>query len=131
MNKYKKQIKLNGEDLGYCFGDVWALYKSLHLASLERSTQATYESRGAFFVPLMSFRMVELTANLLDRFMEDHKREAIKNKSKRHNFNGDLKNLKAILNWYRENYDAMFINPILKRHKQAGIIKKVPKKIRK
>ena len=127
----RPSVKLNGEDLGYRFRDVWGLYKSLHLPSLERSSQAVYLSRESFFRPLMDFRMTELTAALLDRFMADHKREAVKTRSRRQNFDGDLKYLKALLNWYRENYDAMFMNPVLKRHRQAGLIRKVPKKSKK
>ena len=32
--------------------------------------------------------------------------------------------MKAILNWYRENYDVMFVVPVLKRHFVAGVIVK-------
>ncbi len=52
-------------------------------------------------------------------------------KSRRFNFDNDLKNLKAILNWYRENYDEQFVNPILKRHKSEGFINKISKKKKK
>ena len=45
---------------------------------------------------------------------------------RRYTFDDDLKVLKAILNWYRQNYDPLFMNPVLPRHKTAGIIK--PKK---
>lgn len=128
----KTLAKPNGEDLGYRFRDVWELYRRLRLPSLEKSSQDTYLTRGgSFFKPLMDFRMVELTATLMDRFIADHKREALKTKSPRHNFDGDLKRLKTLLNWYRENYDALFVNPILKRHGQAGIVRKVPKRNKK
>ncbi len=127
----KTRVKLNGEDLGYYFRDIWELYRSLYLPSLEKSSQDHRLSKRAFFIPLMDYKMVEITATLLDRFMANHKDEAIKSKSRRHNFNDDLKCLKAFLNWYRENYDALFVNPVLPRHKQAGIIKKVPKKSKK
>ena len=124
-------VKLNGEDLGYRFRDVWKLYKSLYLPSLEKSTRDTYLSRQGFLVPLMNFKMVELNASLLDRFMADHKKEALKGPRKRCSFDNELKFLKSILNWYRENYDALFMNPVLKRHKQAGLIRQVPKKSKK
>ena len=127
----KARVKLNGEDLGYRFRDAWELYKSLYLPSLEKSSRDTYLAKEGFLVPLMNFKMVELTAALLDRFMADHKKEALREKSKRCSFNGDLKFLKSVLNWYRENYDALFVNPVLKRHKQAGLIKQVPKRSKK
>ena len=116
--------KMNGEDLGFTFGDIWSLYKDNKLSTLEKSTRDKRIERAVFFEPLMKFKMVEITATLIDRFMSDQKREAMKLNGRRLNFNNDLKNLKAVFNWYRENYDALFISPILKRHKEAGVIKK-------
>ena len=127
----KVNVKLNGEDLGYYFRDVWDLYKNLYLPSLEKSSQWHRLSKENFHFPLMNFKMVEITANLLDKFMANHKTDALKMKSKRHNFNDDLKCLKALLNWYRENYDALFVNPVLPRHKHAGILKDVSFKSKK
>lgn len=127
----KLHVKPNGEDLGYRFRDVWELYKELHLPSLEKSSMEHRLSKLSFYNPLMDYLMVEINASLIDRFMFDHKEKAIKEKSKRYNFNDDLKCLKALLNWYRINYDAMFIVPILPRHKQAGLIKKTPMRNKK
>ena len=49
------------------------------------------------------------------------------NNPRRFNFNSDLKALKALFNWYRENYDGLFVNPVLKRHFVMGQIKIKPK----
>lgn len=127
----KSTIKLNGEDLGYSFRDIWELYKKIYLSSLEKSSYDHRVRKAKFFEPLMDYKMVEITAPLIDLFMAESKEYAIKTNSKRQNFNDDLKCLKAFLNWYRENYDALFVNPVLPRHKQAGIIKKISKKSKK
>jgi integrase len=124
-------VKLNGEDLGYYFRDLWKLYSEIYLQSLERSSMEHRLAKANFYEPLMDYKMVEMTATLLDGFMAQHKVEAIRAKSKRFNFDDDLKALKALLNWYRENYDALFVNPVLPRHKQVGIIKKTVKKNKK
>lgn len=123
--------KLNGEDLGFYFRDVWKLYQEIHLPSIEKSSRGHRLSKEVFYRPLMNFKMVNITAPLLDRFIAQHKMEAIKLKSRRQNFNDDFKCLRALLNWYRENYDALFVCPILKRHKHAGIIRKSPPKNKK
>jgi integrase len=123
--------KLNGEDLGFYFRDVWKLYQEIYLPSIEKSSQVHRLSKENFYRPLFNFKMVEITASLLDRFMTDHKEEAIRLKSKRLNFKDDLKCLRAILNWYRENYDALFVGPILKRHHHVGIIRKASAKNKK
>src|SRR3989339_1069740 len=122
------KVRQNGEDFGYRLKDVWELYKKLYLPSLERSTALHRLAKEGFLYPLFEFKMVEITADLLDRFIESHKKDAIKLKSRRYNFNDDLKCLKSMLNWYRENYDPMFVNPVLRRHKTVGVIRKLVKR---
>lgn len=127
----KTGAKLNGEDLGYYLRDVWKLYQENYLPSIEKSSKEHRLSKENFYRPLLNFKMVEITATLLDGFMKGHKEEAIRLKSKRLNFKDDLKCFRALLNWYRENYDALFVIPILKRHHHAGLIRKTPIKNKK
>ena len=130
LAQQKLPVRLNGEDLGYRVKDVWKLYKSIHISSLERSSQEWCLAKELFLTPLMNFKMVELTAILLDRFIEKQK-SIVDPKGKRCNFDRELSFLRAMLNWYRENYDPFFVNPVLKRHKKAGFIKKVPTRNKK
>ena len=67
----------------------------------------------------MLYEVITITANLLDVFIAEHRKSAIENRSKRSNFDDDFKCLKALLNWYRQNYDPLFMNPVLPRHKHA------------
>ncbi|MBT7765972.1 MAG: tyrosine-type recombinase/integrase, partial [Bdellovibrionales bacterium] len=127
----KPQVKLNGEDLGYYFNDVWKMYKELYLPSLEKSSQEHRLAKESFLGPLMSHKMVEMTANLIDVHVAKQKNVASKINGRRHSFDDDLKVLKAILNWYRQNYDPLFMNPVLPRHKTAGIIKPNKRKNKK
>jgi site-specific recombinase XerD len=127
----KTKVRLNGEDNGYYFRNVWKLYQENYLPSLEKSSREHRLAKEPFLYPLMDIKMIEVTATLLDRFMKKHKAEAIRLKSKRCSFNDDLKVLKSILNWYRNNYDSFFINPVLPRHKHAGLIKKPKEKDKK
>jgi len=126
------RTRQNGEDLGYRFSDIWDLYKKLYITSLEKSTAVGRLSKEGFLSPLFNFKMVEITADLLDKFIARHKADVSVMKSgRRYNFNDELKCLKAMLNWYRENYDPFFINPVLKRHKTAGVIRKIEKRDKK
>ena len=73
--------------------------------------------------------MQEINSELLDSFMKKKVADSLASSRKvRINFNSDLKRLKALLNWYRENYDSMFMMPVLKRHFAQGIIRKVAKR---
>ncbi len=118
--------KPNGLDLGYKFRDAWDLYETFHFPLLQKSSIKEREKyRDGFLSDLMSFKMIEINAKLLDIFMKKQKEKALVAKVKRRkNFDNDLKLLKAFLNFYRENYDEQFSNPILKRHYALGIIKK-------
>lgn len=123
----------NGNDFGYTFSDVWELYVAKHLTQVEKSTfDRKVQNAKFFYDKLMKTPMVNFTADFISEYLAMKKDESIHNsKSNRFNFNDDLKSLKAILNWYRENIDAQFVNPVLKRHKQEGVIKKVTKKKKK
>lgn len=71
--------------------------------------------------------MTQFTAELIDEVICQKVKDynLIKNsKHRRLSFKNELKTLKAVLNWYRENYDVMFVVPVLKRHFIAGVIKK-------
>ncbi len=131
--KYHESIKIkNGNDFGYTFSNVWELYVSKHLSTVEKSTfDRKIQNAKLFYDKLMRVPMVEFTGDFISEYLLIKKEEAIQNNSRRCNFNDDLKSLKAVLNWYRENIDAQFVNPILRRHKQEGIIKKIPKKKKK
>lgn len=122
--------RLNGSDQRFNLGQVWGLYKTKHLPSLEPQTVEDRLKFAKYFFPeMLSVKMVELTPELLDAFMEKKVKEArVVNNPRRYNFDNDLKCLKAILNWYRENYDGMFTVPILKRHYISGIIKQKSKR---
>ena len=65
-----------------------------------------------------------LTPEYIDYSLEKLKSEAKRKASKRQNFNKPLDELKAVFNWYRENDNYKFFNPVLKRHYRKGIISK-------
>ena len=122
------QTRLNGTDQRFSLGQVWELYKEQFLKSVEPQTwDDRMKFAKDFFPDLLNVKMVELTPEVIDAFMQKKAKEAkIINNPRRFNFDNDLKCLKAILNWYKENYDGMFVLPILKRHYIQGIIKKKP-----
>jgi integrase len=135
-SEFKHQDSLvlkNGNDFGYTFSDVWKLYVSKHLSTVEKSTRdRRLQDAKLFLAGLMDKKMVFMTARFISDYLEQKKEEAVLDpKSLRYSFDGNLKSLKAIFNWYREHVDAQFVNPILKRHKKEGVIRKIPKKKKK
>ncbi len=126
-------VQKNGNDFGYTFGDVWELYKAKHLIHLESASFETYVHKARHcYDRLMKIPMVEITTDEISRHIAAKKKVALKDPlGKRYNFNNELKCLKTFFNWYRENIDGQFVNPILKRHKLEGTIKKLTKKNKK
>ena len=124
------QARPNGVDQRFTFKNVWELYQKLHFPLLEKQTKDTILKHAKNFFPeLMDLKMQEINPEVLDAFMEKKvaQAKAIGN-TRRNNFRNDLKCLKTFLNWYRENYDGMFVVPILKRHFALGILQNVPKR---
>ena len=122
----------NGTDYGYKFSDIWEMYLKNHISRLEYSSHLKAVQRAKhFFVGMMNVKMVDITADFISEFLALEREKAIKKHKRRYNFNADLKYLKSFLNWYRENVDAMFVNPILKRHKLEGQIQKIPRRKKK
>lgn len=124
------QSRPNGVDQRFTFSQAWELYKKQYFPTLEPQTIEDRLKFARYFFPdLMPLRMIEINSDLIDAFMEKKVAEARELKNpRRKNFNNDLKCLKAFLNWYRENYDSMFVVPILKRHYAMGVIKKEVKR---
>jgi integrase len=126
--------KPNGVEDHFFVEDIWKLYQEQHLPSVSRMSRIDIIKRANNILPdLFGYRMVEINANLLDKIMKT-KVSDVKyiNQLRRHSFDKELKTLKAICNWYRENHDAFFVVPILKRHFIAGALNKpVVKKSKK
>lgn len=136
----QQQVKLapvvsrpNGVEAEYSFRDAWELYKSYHFPSLEIVTKnKKLYAEKHFLKDLMNFKMVEINHKLLDAFMSEKAKKARAGvNSKRYNFNHDLKILKAFFSWYRNNYDGVFVNPVLPRHRVIGTIRPIIKKRKK
>ena len=126
-------VQKNGQDLGYTFGDVWELYVARHLSQLESASfEMCVKTSKRFYDRLMKIPIVEITAEAISHHLVAKKKANLKQAiQKRYNFNCELKYLKTFLNWYRENIDAQFVNPVLKRHKVEGTIRKMPKRHKK
>ncbi len=73
--------------------------------------------------------MREITPKVITNFLKTEKREwkSKAKKSRRCDFDDDLKALKAFFNWWKEeSEDNFFNNPILKKHKEMGRIRERP-----
>lgn len=124
--------KVNGNDLGLTFSDIWELYKEDYLTTIQSSSMMRRLQDAHFYEELMNVKMVHFNADVISEHIEVRKKKALLNpKSRRFNFDNDLKNLKAVLNWYRNEYDEQFVSPILRKHYTEGVIRKIPKKKKK
>ncbi|MCP4913600.1 MAG: phage integrase family protein [Oligoflexia bacterium] len=128
--KNKSTVKLNGVEEHFSFREIWENYQKLYLPSLTIQSQFAIKKRlGKSISYFKNYLMVEINANVIDQYVENLVKEAkrVKNQ-KRYSFDKEISALRALLNWYRENYDAMFVVPILKRHFILGKIREKVKK---
>ena len=107
------------------FEDVWKAYQKDWFRCLSTSSKRNKKDKERFFSGLFKYKMSEINSRVISDHIESEKNKSIINpRSKRCNFNDDLKALNAIFNWYRqESEDTPFINPISEKHKKIGFIK--------
>lgn len=121
-NSFEEEKIQNGPNLK----KVWALYTDFYFSSLEKSTIDTKNERWKFFYDMEDLGIYDLTPGFLDQYIQKKKELASINNSPRQNLRHPLSELKALINWYKENFDYKLINPVLKRHYQLGVFKKGP-----
>ena len=128
--KLKVQSRPNGANQQFSFAGIFDLYQKHHFPLLEKQSKDTILKYAKNFFPeLVHLKMYEVNPEVIDAFMEVKIQQARKIANpRRYSFKKDLKCLKSLLIWYRENYDGMFVVPILRRHFARGIIQKVPKR---
>lgn len=116
---------LNGRNLGMNFGDLVKSYKEKRLPSLSFSSQETLHLKLKFFKDIYETPLIQINHFYLDKYVAKKVKEQKANPTRhRYSFTEELRILKTILNWYRNNYDPSFFNPVLPRHKDMGVIKK-------
>ncbi|MBF0361168.1 MAG: site-specific integrase [Oligoflexia bacterium] len=119
---------LNGIDPGITFQEVWSLYQKFRFPSLSTARKNKLLTRFQFMDRLLDERMANFNPTFFDLYIEGKKRACLKNLNlRRYNYDFELEIVKNIFNWYRENYDHTFYNPILKRHYVLGIIRRLKK----
>jgi integrase len=120
----------NGKDKAINFGEVLKRYENEFLRSLEPYTQYKKMQRLQRFAPnLVSVPMCAMTPEIITNHL-DSVRLLIPDGSKRCNFDKELKDLASIFNWYKQNKDFTFVNPVTKIHFKLGQINDVPEKIK-
>lgn len=118
--------------LGHTLGEVWQMYREAVFPTLEAASIENKIKTLRFIDRLLNVPMKRLIPDVIDAHIKEEKAAAIVcGSALRCNFDHDLKELKTLLNWYRENYDFKFVVPILKRHNALGFIKPLPKRNRK
>jgi integrase len=96
--------------------DLWNLYQEQHIQNLATSTKAVRIDRWMFFNELSSIQVYDITPDVLNRFFQNKLAEAKANSSsKRLSFREEIKDLRAMLNWFKDFHDHTFSNPVTKR----------------
>jgi integrase len=120
----------NGKDKSLMFGDVLEAYQKEFLKSLTTYTQYKKTQRLQRFAPnIVNVPMCVMSPEVITNHLDSLKLLIDKN-SRRCNFDKELKDLASIFNWYKENKDFTFVNPVTKVHYKLGKVADIPTKIK-
>lgn len=118
----------NGKDKTISFGEVLEKYSKQFLRSLQTYTQYKKTQRlSKFAAPLLSVPLCSFSPEVITNHLDDQKL-LISEGSRRCNFDKELKDLASVFNWYRDNVDFTFVNPVTRIHFKLGRIREVPEK---
>ncbi|MBF0363829.1 MAG: tyrosine-type recombinase/integrase [Oligoflexia bacterium] len=124
--------RANGIDSIITFKEVWKLYQKFRFPLLSTARRDKVIDRSHFMNRLLDEKMANLNPNYFDLYIERMKRECLRTLPlRRYNYEFELDIIKTVFNWYRENYDHTFYLPILKRHYDLGVVRRLKKVNRK
>lgn len=110
------------------FRDVYAQYLKEGMASLRDNTIKRKIRRMKRFLPnLFPVKMSEMNRRTILQHVQDMILTVNEDKSRRCNFDKELKDLSSIFTWYDEEITP-FPGPITRKHFSAGRFRPVPKK---
>lgn len=117
----------------YTFWDAWEKYKEKKFPELERSSINIKLARAKFFDGLMNVKMIYIDPDFLDEYIKQ-KVEVIRKtmKANRYSLKQEIKELSTVFNWYKENMDFKFTNPVVRsRHNALGVLRQKKSKSKK
>lgn len=132
VNNFEKDIptvnlKMNGRDLSYTFGDAWKKYQKDKLSTLSDETQyRTPLKLEKFTKSLTNLKMCQINEDVIEAVINE--RKILTSNKLRCNFNEELKKLNQVFEWYSRFVDYKFESPIKDFHKRLGTIKEMTKK---
>jgi integrase len=116
----------------FLFKDLWERYKTEHLPVLQKSSQENRLGMEKFFDGLWDIEINLINPSVISKHILVQKEVAIKIGShRRKNFDHELKLLKAMFNWYHDEVDHTFSNPIIRKHKTLGVVRYIQPKEKK
>lgn len=122
--------RVNGRDHCITFGEVVEKYKIGFMKTLSAYTQYKKLLRiSRYLSPLFQRPMGTMTPEVISAHIEDMKL-LVDEKSKRCNFEKELKDLSSICTWYSEYCDFTFVNPVKKPHFKQGKLREIREKQR-
>lgn len=105
------------------FSEVWKEYQEIRFVDLEYSSIEVKKQRiQVFYKEVKDVNMEDLDAEFFKDLLLKRKKEG--SISGRLSFDKEIKEYKAVFNWYRDYKDYRFITPLTKFHHQLGKVKK-------
>jgi len=124
---------INGSHITMTLGEVLEKYKTLHLPTVTEITRHKFLGRVEKFLgPHLHLPLAYLTPEKVASIITQAKAGYVQGPySKRFNFLKDLKDLRTLCNWWRDQYDFKFSNPVRSFHNSLAVMEEIPEKDRR
>jgi integrase len=125
----RNSSSLNGIDRSITIEEVFHEYKHHRICSLGKSQQYKKELIiKNFFKQLMDFKLCYFNQDVLIKYLKLKVDQAKINSPQRYNFDRDLKEIKAMFNWYKAIKDNSYTCPVTRYHYELGVVRPKNKK---
>lgn len=131
----KEIFKVRSKNFNECNGrhsvpflEVVEQYKEEVYPTLLNSSREERDRKIEYLEPIFGENMLRMNPQVVTDLLLELRKKAT---SRRCNFNHELKTLNIIFNWYKDNRDFTFTNPINTGHRKLSKVKDVPERKRK
>jgi integrase len=126
------QWQINGSHYTWTLFDVYQKYCDLHLPTVTEATRVKFIERAdRFFLRLFNEPISTLTPERISDHLKYVKLNYVQSPcTKRYNFQRELRDLKGVFQWWGDQYDFKFKNPVRPFHKALSVMEYCPEKER-
>lgn len=119
--------RANAEDSKMLFSDCLDKFEEYAKTNVRAQTFQVYQTRMPYLrdTLLAKVRVTDITSKVVDLWLEELLKSPTAKNPGRKSFGKEIELLSNVFNWYRENRNEAFVNPLTNRHREKARYKDV------